>query len=237
MENVQLNFARCVTGAKRGTSHKLIYDEISWQTLSERRKTNKLKFMQKIVHKQAPPYLVDLLPTVVGHDTPYNLRNRQNHRQYDFHTSKFQHSLLPDCVNMWNELGENVRTIENKELFKETIALKNNHNPLFNGINRKLGLIHAQFRMECSNLNSHLFDLHVVDNSYCSCMNGREDCFHFFFSCPLYNVERLKLFNDVQKLCVVSLECLLYGDKKLNLNQNLEIFGYVERFILETGRF
>ena len=61
-ENVQLNFARGVTGAKRGTSHNLIYEEISWQPLSGRKKENKLKFMQKIVHKSAAQYLSDILP-------------------------------------------------------------------------------------------------------------------------------------------------------------------------------
>ena len=36
LENVQLGFARVVTGDKRGTSHELLYDETSWPTLSSR---------------------------------------------------------------------------------------------------------------------------------------------------------------------------------------------------------
>ena len=75
IENTQRQFARLVTGAKRGTSHQLIYDEISWPSLSERRKCDKLKFIHKIVNHNAPLYLCDLLPPKVGTNAAYELRN------------------------------------------------------------------------------------------------------------------------------------------------------------------
>ena len=54
LENVQLGFARVVTGAKRGTSHELLYNETSWPTLSSRRNNVKMKFMHGVVHGKAP---------------------------------------------------------------------------------------------------------------------------------------------------------------------------------------
>ena len=56
LENVQLSFARVVTGAKRGTSHELLYNETSWPTLSSRRNDVKMKFMHGVVHGKAPDY-------------------------------------------------------------------------------------------------------------------------------------------------------------------------------------
>ena len=54
--------------------------------------------------------------------------------------------------------------------------------------------------MLCSNLNAHLYNLHVVDNPFCLCSNSIvEDCKHFFFECPLYNVQRMKLIDNVMK--------------------------------------
>ena len=61
LENVQLGFARIVTGAKRGTSHGLLYDETSWLTLSNRRHNVKMKLMHGIVHGKAPVYLCNLI--------------------------------------------------------------------------------------------------------------------------------------------------------------------------------
>ena len=34
LENFQLNIARTVSGARRGTSHSAIYEELGWQTLA-----------------------------------------------------------------------------------------------------------------------------------------------------------------------------------------------------------
>ena len=50
LEDMQLRFARAVTGAKRRTSHQNIYNEICWLLLSERRKNCTLKFMYKVVY-------------------------------------------------------------------------------------------------------------------------------------------------------------------------------------------
>lgn len=66
---------------------------------------------------------------------------------------------------------------------------------------------------------------------------GIEDCFHYFFQCPLYNVEREKLFVNARRLCNVSLQSLLNGDESLTLEDNLFLFEHVECLIYETERF
>ena len=101
----------------------------------------------------------------------------------------------------------------------------------------RLGLIHSQFRMHCSNLNAHLFDLHVVDSPSCLCFLQNEDCYHYFFDCPMYNVERMHLFDYIQKLYDVKLNILLFGNENLSLKNTFEIIRCVQRFIMETEQF
>ena len=40
LEQLQLDAARIVTGAAKGTKHRLLYKKTGWQTLSERRENN-----------------------------------------------------------------------------------------------------------------------------------------------------------------------------------------------------
>ena len=79
--NMQLLFARIITGAKRGTSHKYLYEELGWSTLAERRRVAKLKFIHKMYHNVAPEYLVDLLPEPANANVCYNLRFGGNTEQ------------------------------------------------------------------------------------------------------------------------------------------------------------
>ena len=62
IENCQLRAARIVIGAKKGKSHEKLYCETQWSNLEERRYDFKLCFMDKVVHRNAPEYLVELLP-------------------------------------------------------------------------------------------------------------------------------------------------------------------------------
>ena len=235
LENIQLTFARIVCGAKKGTSHVLIYNEINWPTLEERRKEHKLKFFYKIVNNSAPSYLNNLLPK--PNSNPYNLRNDTDQKQFRFNTSKLQKSILPDCINLWNNLDTNIRQLTDIKTFKTCVTNPLVANPLYYGHIRSLGLIHSQLRMCCSNLKAHLYNLHVVDSPLCACMMGVEDSCHYFFTCPLYNAERIKLCDNINQLGKLNLDTLLYGDKSLSTDINLEIFKHVENFIFETERF
>ena len=66
IENCQLRAARIATGATKGTSCEKLYCETQWSKLEERRYDFKLCFMHKVVHWNAPEYLVELLPNTVN---------------------------------------------------------------------------------------------------------------------------------------------------------------------------
>ena len=157
-------------------------------------------------------------------------------------TVKFENSLLPQCIRLWNDLPVNVKSMDNYNEYKSCICYKPAMNKLCNGIARKLNIIHAQLRMKCSNLNHHLCILHVLESPFCSfCNNTVEDNYHYFFVCPLYYAERNVLFpkvnNILQNRDTLTVDILLNGSEYLPLKENVEIIELVEKYIHNTGRF
>jgi hypothetical protein len=238
LERIQLACARIITGAKWGTSHELLYNEFGLLPLAERRKHCKLKFMYNLIRNETPQYLFECLPANVNHR--HNLRNPLDILTFRCRTEKFKKSFLPDCINLWNMLANPLKQLDSFSLFKSTVCCNPPVNKLYNGVNRKLSLIHSQLRMKCSDLNSHLFNLHVVDNPFCNyCNNVIEDAYHFFFSCPLYHWGRINLLENINEIepINVTLDISLFGKNELTPENNLRIFGCVEEFINSSGRF
>ena len=56
--------------------------------------------------------------------------------------------------------------------------------------------------MNCSKLNAHLKELHVVDSGACACGYDVEDTNHYLLNCPLYITERNKFMIKLQNLGV-----------------------------------
>jgi hypothetical protein len=78
LEGIQLEAARITLGAKKGTSHELLYKAVQWDTLQERRDRQKLATMYKILNNLAPSTVQELIPTRTNARTPYNLRTDAN---------------------------------------------------------------------------------------------------------------------------------------------------------------
>lgn len=238
LERFQISALRVVTGAKKGTSHLLLYNETNWPTLAERRKNVKLMHMHKMVHdKLCPSYLSDLVPKTVGETTHYELRDSDNLRQFRHRGDKYKRSFMPDCVRLWNSLDVNLREIEDKEEFKENVIPVTVSNELYRYGPRKLNVTHTQLRLQCSNLKAHLVSLHVINDPQCACSSGDEDNFHFFFMCPLYLTQRQKLAQDLNGLCEFTLANLLHGDENVDFKTNCKIFDAVHSFIELSDRF
>ena len=62
LEKMQYQAALAVTGAWQGTSRVKLYDELGWESLSERRICRRVLLMHKIVDEKTPKYLHDCLP-------------------------------------------------------------------------------------------------------------------------------------------------------------------------------
>jgi len=94
LEGVQLRAAKIISGAISRTSTALIYTEMGWDTLEERRKTQRLSTMYKITHELTPSYMREPLP-IPNNQTGYQLRNSTAIPAIITRTSLFQKSFFP----------------------------------------------------------------------------------------------------------------------------------------------
>ena len=241
LEEIQLSAARTVTGAKRCTSHELLYRELGWQTLKERRYISKMCKMYLIVNNQAPLYLIEII-------NQYKLTGTHNtraHHRGDFalpkcNTEQLKTSFIVCCITEWNKLNDSIKQVPDITTFKSKLTQINKRTPLpFNhNTPRSNQVIFSQIRLGFSNLNNDLFMKNCSPTSDCACGYYREDASHYFFHCERYNNQRIALINHLQNVNVKpSLALLLYGKKGITDNIMLTIFEHVYDYIQETKRF
>lgn len=240
LDSIQLDSARIVTGAIRGTGHDSMLNDLGWLSLSQRRQNRQLYFFQKNFITKEPKYLYDHIPTFVNSVSRYPLRNKFNLRENFSRTTIFKKSFFNSAISAWNKLDVKIRNIVDLKQFKKEI---NNNTQVsstkkwyYHG-NRFYNKIHAKFRMQCSSLAAHLYNMHIIDDSSCSCGYQCEDCFHYFMQCPLYTRSRVVLMNSINTISSFHLNILIFGDDSLNMESNIRMVEAVHTFVRGTGRF
>ena len=119
IERVQYRGALAVTGAWKGTNRSRIYEELGWESLSDRRKVQRLIQMYKIVNTYTPSYLRDKLPP---QNNPF-AQNSYTFKEFRIRTERFRNTFFPDAVKQWNivisdfaEMPE-LKTLNDVELY------------------------------------------------------------------------------------------------------------------------
>jgi len=238
LESIQLDIMRTVTGARKGTSHALLYEECNWETLSKRREINKMKHFAKLTTGNAPKYLTDLVPEKIGVSRPCS-RQAENYKSIKTRTETYKQSYIPSSIGLWNKLESQNRNLD-YIISLNTEPNKKSTNKLFYEGERLESMKHSQLRMKCSKLNSHLFELHVadIDSPGCACGYNCEDTNHFLLNCPLYYINRRKMLYDLNKIIdiQINIDILLYGCDEVDFKKNCSIFKCVQQFIKESDR-
>ena len=227
-----MSIARTVTGVRKGTSHDLILNELNWPSLADRREGAKLKNFIKIINKESPVYLQDLIPKRIIDIRPQS-RYPDNFYTVKSRIETFRKSFISSAVNLWNSLKDSDRTLT----YADSLLKKLDH--LCCTMVPELTTIkHAQLRMKCSKLNFHLYSLHVLDSPACPCGHNREDSNHYLLLCPLYFQARITMLNKIRHLTRTHISCdlLLYGAPELDLVTNNKVFDAVHEFISSTDR-
>ncbi|MCG7879037.1 MAG: endonuclease/exonuclease/phosphatase family protein [Candidatus Thiodiazotropha taylori] len=237
LEKIQIEAARIVTGATRLVSLNNLYTETGWETLASRRHKHKIIAFYKMYHGISPAYLSSLLPSTIGENVSYNLRNPNNLRTIQSHSQLYYNSFFPSAVRTWNTLPEETRHCTTTASLKHHLNENINPPPRFYNEGKRLGqILHSRLRTKCSSLNEHLFSKNIVPNASCSC-GLIEDTKHFLLHCPLYHNIRNVMLRSVSQFSQPSLNVLLYGDPNLNHHENVQIFLSVHNYILKTKRF
>jgi hypothetical protein len=131
-----------------------------------------------------PSYPSDLIPQ---NNESYHLRNL---RQVNSRTQIYSSSFLPSAIREWNLLPVDTINSSSVAAFKRCLNKnKTKASPLFNIGSRISQILHARLRLDCSSLNFDLYRKSIIQSPLCLC-GEIETLYHYFFSCPRYDIIR-----------------------------------------------
>ena len=114
---MQFKATLAIKGAIQRTSCNKIYQELGLESLKCRRWYKHLSCMFKIMKKEAPNYLINLIPKCEA--AIRTIKN--NFPSYNCRTDCFKYSFFPSTLNDWFRLDINIRNSESILLFKSRL--------------------------------------------------------------------------------------------------------------------
>ena len=161
----------------------------------------------------------------------------------------FSKSFFPHFTNLYNKLPLKLRKCDLKEFKLELkIRLKPTKIKHFNrGLSKLSNSLHTQLRIGRSYLAAHGFAIGLNTTDRCVC-SKQETTEHFLVSCPLFQAQRTKMFQEISLLLPTFLKLPIKEKVKVLLSgihlnspvpdfRNTKITCIVQHFILQTRRF
>ena len=246
IERIQYQAALAITGAWKSSSRVKLYEELGWESLSDRRRSRRILQLHKIELNITPFYLKDKLP-------PHR-RTQEGNLQNSFYgyqnrTGRFIMSFFPDAVASWNIFINHFTNVPSYNVLKNHLlaffrppkkSIFNVHDPT--GIRFLF-----QLRLGLSPLRSHKYHHNFDDtpSNRCLCNLGVEDTRHFLFQCPFHANKRALLATEVISILIRNnlnhlsndASLYLYGNESLNDHENKLILLATIKFIKGTNRF
>ena len=236
IEKVQYKAALAITGTWQGTNRVKLYDELGWESLSDRRSFRRLLQLHKIIDGKTPPFLRNELPLPRRPFLPYVFRNIRI-RSY-----RYANSFFPDAINFWNIIITHFKQFPSYVIFRNHLLslFRPKSKPIY-GIHDPIGLHFLfQLRLGLSPLKYHKNRHNFADTptANCVCNDGIEDVNHFLFHCSLFLDNRVAFLDVIENVMDVY---------NLELNQHLEVvclYGHVlfsesdnKKILLSTIKF
>ena len=243
VERIQYQAARAVTGTWQGSNRTKLYEELGWESLSDRRMSRRVLQIYKIFDNKTPEYLRQKLPQ--------SRRNFLEHifKGYRCRTGRYENSFFPDAVTSWNNIMAHFDHFPTYQRLKDHISslIRPTPSPIF-GLHNPSDLRYIfQLRVGLSHLRSHKKRHNFADtpSDICLCKQGNEDTHHFLLSCPFYTTFRSTLISNITSilnrnninLSELSTKLLLYGHPSISDSDNKQILASTLTFISNTNRF
>ena len=244
LEQIQYQAALAVTSTWKGSNRVKLYEELGWESLSDRRMLRRILQIHKIVDNKAPLYLRNKLPPNRRNlvDLPYIFQEIMSR------TSRYSHSFFPDAIKSWNGIisqFENFPTFQHLKSHVTSLIclIASSCFDLFDPPNIRYIF---QLRIGLSKLRSHKKRHNFVDTptDMCLCKQGKEDTSHFLLLCPFYSTHRDVLARSVNDILqpydlIINdyVQLYLYGHSQLSTQENRSIIKATIAFIDKTKRF
>ena len=171
VERIQYQAALAVSGAWRGSSRSKLYEELGWETLSDRRMCRRILQIHKIFNHKTPSYLNDKLPPSCRALFSGNTRN--TFREIICKSNRYMNSFFPDAIASWNNFITHFDDVSSFDILKKHINtyFRPTTKSIF-GIYDPVGLRYLfQLRVSLSPLRSHKFRHNFTDtpSEICRC--------------------------------------------------------------------
>ena len=247
LQQLQYRAGKVVCGALHFTSQVKLEKELGWETIGARADILGLSIFHKIALGQTRPLIRKCMPQLDVFRT-HITRSNGGFIPFHYTSTTFNNSFFPYHTKLWNSIPKEHKTGDLptfkdsiKTLFKPT---KHKHY----SYGSKLGnSFITQLRVGRSYLNGHSHSIGQSESPQCDCGDPHESPQHVLLSCPLYESERLILFNTVlplipgfyQKSLKVKTEILLHGispDNPDSLPKNRLVTLSVQHFLMSIKR-
>ena len=150
VEKIQYQAALAISGAWRGLSRSKLYEELEWETLSDRRMSRRILQIHKIYNNKTPLYLNDKLPPNCRALFSGNARN--TFREIICKTNRYKNSFFPNAIASWNIFIKHFEDAPSFDILRN-IFLRPKTRGMF-GIHDPVGLRYL-FQLRVSPLRSH----------------------------------------------------------------------------------
>ena len=120
LEKNQYHYALAITGAWKGSSLIKMYEELGWESLTDRRYCRRLSHFYKIQNNLTPAYVKDPLPP--SKNNRYGTRSEHVLQEFKCNTVSYRGSFYPDSVKCWNRIGHLYRNSPNLKSFKAKLV-------------------------------------------------------------------------------------------------------------------
>jgi hypothetical protein len=247
---IQYESASVITGDIKGTSARLLRNELALEELSMRRQFHKLALFYKIGNMLTPIYLTELLLRMQREISQFSLRSVGNFSLLRCRTVRYYESFFPSTIKLWNVQSLDIRNSQSILIFKAKLRSHfspSEYNKLFNNsVTRRLSVLYTRLRLGHCALNDYLFKINCKTSPICSCGIDNESVMHYLLHCPLFVAQSASLLASALQTCSACwmrsndkkiVEIFLNGISGFDCVCNRSIFPEVQNFILNTGRF
>ena len=207
VEKVQYQAALAVTGAWQGSNRSQLYEELGWESSSDRRMCKRVLQIYKITNNMTPSYLKDKLPSnrrphLFSADISYTFRQKR------CRSLRYMNSFFPNAVCAWNIFFGNFEIMPSIGKLKDYInsLIRPNVKSIF-GIYDPVGIRFIfQLRLRLSPLRDHKWRHNFIDTTsdICHCKQGVENTDHFLLYCPSYTTQRASLIVSTNEIILTN---------------------------------
>ena len=100
VERIQYLAALDISGFWHGSSRSKLYEELGWESLSDRRTSRRSLQIHKISNNETPSYLKEKLPP--NYRTLFNGNICNIFREIICKSNRYKNSFFPDAIVSWN---------------------------------------------------------------------------------------------------------------------------------------